>query len=148
MTDEEKAEEIANERCKKQMCWGRCNIHKNHHCGYWHYNYECALKGIKYGFSIGKKHYIGRIEQLEKEKSDIAEDFCIQLKELKAQIEQLSNDNHVLKTSFITQQAQIEKMKCCGNCKFRQKDTLNKRCFECKDVKDGDIRLFHWGFAK
>lgn len=30
MTDEELAEEIANERCKELMCWGRCNIHKNH----------------------------------------------------------------------------------------------------------------------
>lgn len=62
--------------------------------------------------------------------------------ELKAQIDQLSNDNHVLKTSFITQQEQIknleedkgqiifesdlkikaleemiEKMKNVGNCK-------------------------------
>lgn len=36
---------------------------------------------------------------------------------LQEQIEQLSNDNHVLKTSFITQQEQIEKMKCCMNCK-------------------------------
>lgn len=38
-------------------------------------------------------------EELEKENA-----------ELKAQIEQLSNDNHVLKTAFITQQEQIEKM--------------------------------------
>lgn len=37
--------------------------------------------------------------------------------QLKAQIEQLSNDNNVLKTAFFTQQIQIVKMKCCGNCK-------------------------------
>lgn len=50
---------------------------------------------------------------------------------------------------YITElETQINKMKCCGNCKFRQKDTLNKRCFECKDVKNGEIRLFHWGFAE
>ena len=30
------------------------------------------------------------------------------IEELEEQIEQLSNDNHVLKTSFITQQEQIE----------------------------------------
>lgn len=56
------------------------------------------------------RFYFAAFEKcLELEKQEAAE--------LKKQIDQLSNDNHVLKTSFITQQDQIEKMKCGGNCK-------------------------------
>lgn len=72
-----------------------------------------------------------RIAELEKENAKLKEqnkDLCESLdimnnreNELLDQIEQLSNDNHVLKTSFITQQAQIEKMKCCENCKWYKK---------------------------
>lgn len=57
------------------------------------YNDKCLAQKIQY------------IKELKEENA-----------ELKAQIEQLSNDNYVLKTSFITQNEQIEKMKCCGNC--------------------------------
>lgn len=62
---------------------------------------------------------------------------------LKTQIDQLSNDNHVLKTSFITQQEQIGKMKNVGNCKHSMKCAkwnekqsylgLMKFCLNCKD---------------
>lgn len=58
-------------------------------------------------------------KELKKE-NKIMEEIIIgeqqEINELKAQVEQLSNDNHVLKTAFITQSEQIEKMKCCGNC--------------------------------
>lgn len=46
-------------------------------------------------------------EEIEEDAKVIAKEN----EELKEQIDQLSNDNHVLKTSFITQQEQIEKMK-------------------------------------
>lgn len=60
------------------------------------YNTEANLQGMTIN-----------CENLEKENE-----------QLKQQIEQLSNDNHVLKTAFITQQEQIDKLKCCYNCKY------------------------------
>lgn len=64
---------------------------------------------IKYRLSdIGEqvgKLALEYITELEKENE-----------QLKVQVEQLSNDNYVLKTSFITQNEQIEKMKRCFNC--------------------------------
>lgn len=53
---------------------------------------------------------------------------------LQQQIEQLSNDNYVLKTAFITQKEQNEKMKCCGNCEYRNNynfPTLEEPCRKC-----------------
>lgn len=68
-----------------------------------------------------------KIDKLEKEKITLLDKLNLQnqrlneLKkeneELKKQIDQLSTDNHVLKTAFIEQQEQIEKMICCHNCK-------------------------------
>lgn len=72
--------------------------------------------------------------------------------ELKAQIEQLSNDNHVLKTSFITQQEQIEKMKNCPNCKNRYPETKEDYifCAECSklDETKDNIILTKWELAE
>ena len=90
------------------------------------------------------------IENLEKENAELKEklkgfengdvawqgDMDATIKqnlELKAQIEQLSNDNHVLKTAFITQKEQIEKMKCCGNCINRGLEKyIAYPCSECR----------------
>lgn len=60
MTYEEKAEKIANKKCHKMFCYTNCNVNKNHHCGAWRYNKECALEGIEYGLAE-------RIAELEKE---------------------------------------------------------------------------------
>lgn len=66
--------------------------------------------------------------------------------ELKEQIDQLSNDNHVLKTSFIIQQEQTEKMKNVGNCKHAMECAKwveqriyhnNGKC--CKNCKDWEL---------
>lgn len=62
--------------------------------------------------------------------------------ELKAQIEQLSNDNHVLKTSFIMQQEQIEKMKNCLNCD--KEYTNSPDCKDCKYSRKYDGKQDKW----
>lgn len=64
MTDKEKAEEIASKRCHKMFCYRKCNANKNHHCGEWHYNKECALEGIEYGLAEGRKEVIIKIKEL------------------------------------------------------------------------------------
>ena len=75
---------------------------------------------------------IEEIEQLEKENA-----------ELKEQIEQLSNDNHVLKTSFIIQQEQIDKMKNKLNCsKYHYCLCKDIVCKDCKDWKMENAELY------
>lgn len=69
-----------------------------------------------------------RIREVENDSNNCEHWSYERIKELEQQVEQLSNDNHVLKTSFITQQEQIEKMRCCGNCKhyYCSNDTKGK----------------------
>lgn len=62
-----------------------------------------------------------------------------EIEELKEQVEQLSNDNHVLKTAFIEQQEQIEKMKCCGNCKDELKQYDRGGCPDCVDLSKWEL---------
>lgn len=52
MTEEQKAEEIANKRCHEIGCFGHCNFSspKHHRCGEWHREYNCALDGYHEGF--------------------------------------------------------------------------------------------------
>lgn len=69
------------------------------------YGYERGSAESRKEVRLYETTCINRLHHIEKENE-----------ELKARVEQLSNDNHVLKTSFIMQQGQIEKMKCCGNC--------------------------------
>ena len=101
MTDEEKAEERYCKTCKKKNnCFHNCDVFIEYTKG--------LAEGRKEGYEqgknneresqCGKKNYEKDIAKLEKENE-----------ELKALIDQLSNDNHVLKTSFIVQQEQIEK---------------------------------------
>lgn len=151
MTDKEKAEEIANERCKEQMCWGRCNIHKDHHCGYWHYNYECALKGIEYGLAEGRKE---AYELYNTEVNDIAKDYAERLKKLEkdnAELKKIAENQQKISTDRFFEikrlYEQIEKMKCCYNCK-KWNDG------QCKDVKDSyfytmaDFNCDKWELAE
>lgn len=80
------------------------------------------------------KSYSERLKELEKENA-----------ELKEQIDQLSNDNHVLKTSFITQQAQIEKMKNCSNCNgIKPNGMRSEKCDFCFRGKD----FIYWELAE
>lgn len=127
MTDEEKAEEYLKEICPicndREACLeDGCN---------------CYIKEAYFdGLAEGRKEeqektcYCKHIQNFEKENAELEKDkewldntnneqtkVIIDLQE---QIDQLSNDNHVLKTAFITQNEQIEKMKCCGNCKYSQ----------------------------
>lgn len=83
-----------------------------------------------------------------------------EIEELKEQVEQLSDDNHVLKTAFIEQQEeikslseenrglkdtvitlrkQIKKMKCCGNCKDELKQYDRGGCPDCVDLSKWEL---------
>lgn len=65
------------------------------------------------------------------------------------QIEQLSNDNRVLRTALFTQKIQVEKMKCCGNCKH-YKQTSNYLVGTCKGKHniEGDNICNMWELAE
>lgn len=119
MTDEEKWEEYIRENvCNKERVCGsqsvcsdkaikECNEYGNF-CYFARINKKSYIDGLAEGRKEVREHEttcVNRLHHVEKENA-----------ELKAQVEQLSNDNYVLKTSFITQREQIEKMKCCGNC--------------------------------
>ena len=65
--------------------------------------------------------------------------------ELKTQIDQLSNDNHILKTAFITQKEQIEylnseilQMRCPGNCNNANSEKCSSSCYDCEYYKYND----------
>ena len=84
-----------------------------------------------------------QIEQLQQAYTITVDKSVIREQELEAQIEQLSNDNHVLKTSFITQQEQIEKMKNCLNCKHdNELDT--EFCQNCDRPYKGEPLKDEW----
>lgn len=94
-------------------------------------------------------------EELKKDKEwldNTNNEQTVVILELQQQIEQLSNDNYVLKTAFITQKEQNEKMKCCGNCEYElgynrlrtKENTLF--CCECRklDETKDNILLTRW----
>lgn len=87
MTDEEIAEEYLDKRYLKDM-----GIR------------EPVKKALLYGLAKARKESKSCIELLQNEKAELAEDFCKQLAELKAQ---------------------IEKMQCCGNCSKRNQCEMN-----------------------
>lgn len=59
-----------------------------------------------------------------------------EIEELQKQVEQLSNDNHVLKTAFITQRKLIEELKCCENCsKYRKGKCKEDTMFYARTLK-------------
>lgn len=79
-------------------------------------NAELKKQGkIREEIIIGEQQEIeelkAQVEQLQQAYTITVDKSVIREQELEAQIAQLSNDNHVLKTSFITQQEQIEKTK-------------------------------------
>lgn len=117
MTDEEKAEENAK-TYKIDLC-AYCRECEKGSCSHT----DDAIFGFKDGYKIGlaegRKETTEKFSALEKENE-----------ELKAQVEQLSNDNYVLKTSFITQREQIEKMKC-------------KNAFYCSDKNSNAIPCYN-----
>lgn len=67
----------------------------------------------------------------------MTEKFSKRIEELKQQVEQLSYDNHVLKTSFVMQQEEIAELK--AHCKAV--DEVNekmKNCLNCKHDNELD----------
>ena len=110
MTDEEKAENYAKGLCKtctfdtcKHNALQTCAIKESLKQAYLNGLTEGRKEGYEQGknnerITMWKENYEKDIAKLEKENE-----------ELKALIDQLSNNNHVLKTSFIVQQEQIEK---------------------------------------
>ena len=113
MTDEEKAKEYSHETRIKdhntyQAFSDECISEVQDYEGNYIYFYSRIEKAYLDGLAEGRKEekkrclmfFKAETEELEKENA-----------ELKEQINQLSNDNHVLKTAFITQEEQIEKIK-------------------------------------
>lgn len=94
MSDEEIAEQYADENK---------SVYQNTFIEYSD-DYEEMKQAVLYGLAEERKKSKQCIELLQNEKAELAEDFCKQLAELKAQ---------------------IEKMQCCGNCSKRNECTMN-----------------------
>ncbi len=117
MTEEEKAEELTTELiCGKCKEIKHCKIIGNDKCINYIRSLNAILQGYKKGLAEGRKEGYEQGKNNEREsqcgKKNYEKDIAKLEKEnekLKALIDQLSNDNHVLKTSFIVQQEQIEK---------------------------------------
>lgn len=109
MTDEEKTEEYADKilsDSKYPFIFNKQKV-KAYIIKVYLDSLKCCKDAYDIGLAEGRKEVrehettcVNRLHHLEKENA-----------ELKAQIDQLSNDNHVLKTSFIIQKEKIEKMK-------------------------------------
>lgn len=111
------------------------------------YNDKCLAQKIQYIKELKEQNKSTRMKKgiLEaklKTYEELWDEQQKAIKEKSVQIEQLSNDNHVLKTSFITQQEQIEKMKCCGNCIWGMKEG------SCRYKDSCNADLNKWEFCE
>ena len=133
MTDEEKAEEYIINKYKLNKCYiedteeTRVYMHNDVHSEY-EEEYQIYLDGLAEG---RKETTYMKADEFDKSLDKCRE--CDLIAEQKKQIDQLSVDNHVLKTAFIEQQGVIDNLKEeIADPKVAMK-TIKKYCIEISE---------------
>ncbi len=151
-----KGEEILNRYCEKECKdFLQCGYSNKKRCPY--------RKGIKYGLAegrkegyelgknnerksqCGKKNYEKDIARLEKENA-----------ELSNSVTELTNTKTELKSKITELEKQVEKMKCCGNCKNIGSDSeigengdyTDYTCIQCDDFSTKEKPYPNWELAE